>query len=65
MYNNDQLQIIINSLDFSIDRLENHLKSNSNYLSIEEKNDIISAINDYKSIQLKTGCILGNQNDVR
>lgn len=57
MYTNDQLQIIINSLDFSIDRLENHLKYNSNYLSTEEKKDIRSAIKDYKSIQLKTGCI--------
>ncbi|WP_099192074.1 hypothetical protein [Tepidibacter mesophilus] len=60
MYTNDQLQIIINSLDFSIDRLENHLKYSSNYLSIEEKKDIQSDIEDYKEIQIKTEWVLGN-----
>jgi cell fate (sporulation/competence/biofilm development) regulator YlbF (YheA/YmcA/DUF963 family) len=53
-------KIIINSLDFSIDKLENHLKYSSNYLSIEEKKDIQSVIENYKEIQVKAEWVLGN-----
>ncbi|CAH2213264.1 hypothetical protein [Tepidibacter aestuarii] len=58
----DKLQILINSLDFSIDKLENQLKYNSNYLSIEQKNYIRSTIKDYKNIQLETKSISANNN---
>ncbi|MCT4507840.1 MAG: hypothetical protein N4A48_03635 [Tepidibacter sp.] len=40
--------------------MENHLKYSSNYLSIEEKKDIQSVIENYKEIQVKAEWVLGN-----
>lgn len=61
MFENNQLEILLRSLNDSIRNLENYLNENSIYLSNNEKSNIMKQLQEYKNMQLKIEWIIGNK----
>ncbi|WFD12439.1 hypothetical protein [Tepidibacter hydrothermalis] len=61
MFGNNQLQILLKSLENSINQLENNLENHLEYLSLDEKKEMLKELEDYKNMKIKTEWMMANK----
>ncbi|CAH2215077.1 hypothetical protein [Tepidibacter aestuarii] len=61
MFKNNQLKTTSESLNFSIDKLEDTLSNYKDYLSIDKKKALLNKIQGYKYLHLEIKLLLGNE----
>ncbi|WFD08675.1 hypothetical protein [Tepidibacter hydrothermalis] len=61
MFENEQFQILLKSFGSSINQLESNLENHLEYLSLDEKKEMLKELQDYKNMQIKTECMMANK----